>query len=97
VLGDDVAIAVNGATYDGINFRTTLDLNGGVALPDSAYRLRVCGSAIHNTVATPMAADFVRNFSVDHNPPTDPTTVVSTTHTLGVWSKLNVIGMQWSG
>ncbi len=38
-------------------------------------------------------AAFVR----DLNPPTDPTTLVSTTHTPGVWSNVAVVGVEWSG
>ncbi|MGZ4779090.1 MAG: choice-of-anchor Q domain-containing protein, partial [Thermoanaerobaculia bacterium] len=97
LLGDDVSIPIDTAAYNSTTHLVTLGINGGTLLPDSLYRLFVCGSSIHNPATTPMAADFVRNFAVDHNPPADPTSLASTTHPIGGWSRLNQITMQWSG
>ncbi len=42
--GDDIAIPVNSATWYGAMLRAVLQLNGGVSLPASPYRLLICGA-----------------------------------------------------
>jgi LPXTG-site transpeptidase (sortase) family protein len=75
IAGNDGAITINSAVYNSATAITTLNVNGGVALPGASYRLLVC-----STGATPIqdsdtntldgngdgtaGDDFARNFSV---------------------------------
>jgi LPXTG-site transpeptidase (sortase) family protein len=68
VAADDVAVAVNSAAYDLPTFTTTLNINGGTALPGGSYRLLACGTtSIQDSDGYKLNAglvDSVINFSV---------------------------------
>ena len=75
VQGDDVAIAIDSASYAAST--STLTVNGSTALADGLYRLLVCAS-LEDVAGNPLDGngdstpgdDFVRNFTVDLSPPT---------------------------
>jgi hypothetical protein len=99
VAGDDVRVSVSGVSLSG----NDATLNIGASLPDSRYRLIVCstihsfsGAALDGNSDTVPGDDFVLNFTVDINPPAG-TTLISTTHTAGTWSRVSAINMQWNG
>ncbi len=76
VTGGDIQITINSITYSnnsGVGpFVATLNMNGGIALPNGTYRLIVCGTtSITDLVGISLAGDgvtagtdFTRNFGV---------------------------------
>ena len=56
-------IAIDLAAYSSTTKTTTLNINGGAALPEGRYTLTV--SAIHDAAGGVMSADFVRVFNID--------------------------------
>lgn len=79
-LGDDVAIPINGVTYDAVARAATLALNGGTPLPFDDYRLIVRGSngiidadgiALDGDGDGTPGGDFTRSF-VGYDPDAGP-------------------------
>lgn len=69
VQGTATVIPINGViTYNAATRTATLDINGGVALPDGEYTLTVLGR-IQDTLGVPLGTDFVRHFHVDNGHP----------------------------
>ncbi len=69
VQGGSTVIPINGViTYNAGTRTATLDVNGGVALPNGAYTLTVLGR-IEDTLGVPIGTDFVRHFYVDSGHP----------------------------
>ncbi len=74
--GDDQVIAVDAVTYDNSTHTAYLDINSGVALADSLYRLLVCGStSIRDLAGNALDGDgngvggddFARTYRVDRS------------------------------
>ena len=56
--GDDVAIAIDGVSYDSDSWTATVSLNASETLADDIYRLLVCGStSIVDLVQNPLDGD----------------------------------------
>ena len=68
VRDGSITVAVDSATYDNPSKTSTLNINGGAALPDGAYDLTVKGT-IKDSLGFAIGADFVRHFFVDTTPP----------------------------
>lgn len=70
VRGGSIPIMINSATYDGPSRTATLNVNGGVALPNGKYTLTVKNAIKDDTVpGTPFDTDFVRIFYIDSGAP----------------------------
>ena len=102
VQGDDQAIVIDGAVYASLT--STLSVNGSTALADGLYRLLVCasltdlgGNPLDGNGDSTGGDDFARDFVVDAVPPTNPTTLSSSTHVLGAWSSVTGFAAEWSG
>ena len=78
IAGDDVAFSVDSVTYNVSNFTATLNVNGGVPLPNGNYRLLACGTtSIHDLGGNELndgAIDSTIDFTVASAPATLPLT-----------------------
>jgi LPXTG-site transpeptidase (sortase) family protein len=72
---------VNAATYNSIDFTTTLDINGGIALANGDYTLTIDG-IIRDTLGAPIGDNFVRIFHIDTADPTTGTVIIEQDNTL---------------
>ncbi len=72
VLGDDVAVTIDSATYDSGTSVVALGIHGGTALADGLFRLFVCGTGVEDLDGNPLDGDgdgtpgddFIRHFRV---------------------------------
>jgi LPXTG-site transpeptidase (sortase) family protein len=66
--GDDEEITINSVSYNSTSFTATLNVNGGVPLPDGQYRLFACGSStiIDESVGNPLnnGSDEIIDFTI---------------------------------
>ena len=73
-VADDTQIAVNSVTYDSATFTSTVNINGGTALPAGEYRLFVCGTtSIVDIALNPLnngTSDYTFDFVVTPPPVT---------------------------
>ena len=104
LAGDDASVVLDSAVYASLSSTSTLALSGGAALADGTYRLLVCGTvtdlggnAIDDDDDDDGNDDFERNFVVDTVPPTNPTSISSSTHVHAAWSPVTGFGAEWSG
>jgi LPXTG-site transpeptidase (sortase) family protein len=68
VLDGSPVDLVNSVAYNNVTFTTTLNINGGVALPPGDYTLTVSG-ILRDTLGAPIGADFIRHFAIDTSGP----------------------------
>ncbi|MCL4559166.1 MAG: sortase [Chloroflexi bacterium] len=68
VMAPDAPIGIGSVSYDQATRTATLNLNGGQPLAGGSYTL-TARSNLEDTAGFTMAADFVRHFAVDLDPP----------------------------
>jgi LPXTG-site transpeptidase (sortase) family protein len=68
VLDGSTIDLVNGVTYNNVTFTSTLNINGGVPLPEGHYTLTISG-VLRDTLGAPIGTDFIRHFTIDSAPP----------------------------
>ena len=72
VLGDDVAVTIDSATYNSGTSVVALGIHGGTPLADGLFRLFVCGTGVEDLDGNPLDGDgdgtpgddFIRHFRV---------------------------------
>ena len=77
LVADDTQVAINSITYNSATFTSTVNINGGAALPAGSYHLFVCGTtSIVDLVLNPLngGTDYTFDFVVNAAPTPVPTT-----------------------